>query len=101
MSGMNEKDVLIEAIATFGAEAQVIMVFEEMSELQKALCKHFRGSTDRAHIAEEIADVEIMLEQMQILFGCAELTEKIRTGKIRRLKARLDVVHGRISEAGE
>ena len=38
--------------------------FEEMSELQKELCKHDRGKDNREAIAEEIADVQIMLEQM-------------------------------------
>ena len=56
--------IYCEALNKWGAEAQTLMVFEEMSELQKELCKHARGKDNREAIAEEIADVQIMLEQM-------------------------------------
>ena len=32
------------ALKTYGAEAQTRMVFEEMAELQKELCKNARGA---------------------------------------------------------
>lgn len=67
----HETDVFKDAIEEFGEAAQVTMVFEEMAELQKELCKWLRGNTDAAEryrIAEEIADVEIMLAQMKLLF---------------------------------
>ena len=38
----NEGKVLSQAIQRYGVAAQVNMVFEEMSELQKELCKHLR-----------------------------------------------------------
>ena len=47
-----------------GPDAQTLMAFEEMAELQKELCKHARGKHNRSAVAEEIADVQIMLEQM-------------------------------------
>ena len=50
------------------------MMFEEMAELQKELCKNARGKDNRAEIAEEIADVHIMLDQMEILPNCKELS---------------------------
>ena len=44
---LTEKQIIYEtAIATFGSEKQIIMLFEEMSELQKELCKHFRGKIE-------------------------------------------------------
>ena len=49
-------------------EKQIIMVFEEMAELQKELSKNLRGKDNINSIAEEIADVEIMIEQMKLLF---------------------------------
>lgn len=39
----NEGKVLSQAIQRYGMVAQVNMMFEEMSELQKELCKHLRG----------------------------------------------------------
>ena len=40
--------------------------------------------------AEEIADVEIMLEQMMMLFCCADDVRDWRRRKVARLKKRLD-----------
>ena len=47
-------------------------------------------------LAEEIADVEIMLEQMKMLFCCTDDVRNERRRKVERLKGRLDE-HG---EAG-
>lgn len=52
------------ALEKWGADAQALMVFEEMAELQKELCKNARGKDNHGSIAEEIADVQVMLEQM-------------------------------------
>ncbi len=49
---------------------QVIILIEEMSELTKELTKALRGERDnRAHIAEEIGDVQLMLNQALIIFN--------------------------------
>lgn len=61
----------------FGEKAQILMAVEEMSELTKALLKYIRfkdfnqGSEGDilAAISEERADVEIMLNQLQVIFG--------------------------------
>lgn len=84
-----EKTILRQALDTYGAEAQTLMVFEEMSELQKALCKHARGKDNRENIAEEIADVLIMLDQMMLLYSCKESVKRYRDEKIKRLAERL------------
>ena len=73
------------ALDLWGAEAQTLMAMEEMSELQKELCKHARGKDNREEIAEEIADVRIMLDQMAILHDCEELAGKFKEQKIERL----------------
>ena len=93
---INETEVLQRALDTYGSAQQIAMVFEEMSELQKELCKYLRGKYSPANIAEEIADVEIMLEQMKMLFCCADDVRNERRRKVERLKDRLDK-HG---EAG-
>ena len=86
---VKEQDVLQMALETFGPEAQTLMVFEEMSELQKELCKHARGKHNWESIADEIADVEIMLEQMKILHGCADEVKRHRSEKLMRLYNRV------------
>lgn len=95
---LGDRYILGKAIETYGNESQVDMAIEEMSELTKALLKYRRalkGNTDisvsKAHsdILEEIADVEIMLDQMKIIYG-EPICE--RKHKIDRLKERLDGV---------
>lgn len=78
------------ALAHYGAETQTLMVFEEMSELQKELCKRARGVDNIDAIAEEIADVEIMLEQMKLLHNCTEQVRKHRIKKLVRLAHRME-----------
>lgn len=82
--------ILKGAISTYGSGAQINMVFEEMSELQKELCKHLRGKTDLDHIADEIADVQIMLRQMELLFDVEFLVSEHIDMKVKRLAHRLD-----------
>ena len=86
---INETEVLQRALDTYGSSLQIAMVFEEM-------CKYLRGRGSFEHIAEEIADVEIMLEQMKMLFCCTDDVRNERRRKVVRLKGRLDE-HG---EAG-
>jgi len=84
-----QKRVYAEAIETWGKEAQTFMAFEEMSELQKELCKEARGAQNRAAIAEEIADVEIMLGQMKVLHNCREEVKQQKARKLERLEKRI------------
>lgn len=86
---MTENEIYMAALKQWGAEAQTLMMFEEMSELQKELCKFARGKQNKEAIAEEIADVYIMLNQMVVLHQCAGkvLAQKIR--KLKRLEARI------------
>ena len=90
--GPDGNEICRAALEAFGAESQITMVFEEMAELQDVLCKFLRGRVDedtRTHIAEEIADVEIMLQQMKILFDCAGQVETFRRYKLERLAERI------------
>ena len=66
---MSPIEIEREAINRWGTEKQLFMVFEEMSELQKEICKFIRGKNNKIAIAEEMADVQIMLEQLQIMCG--------------------------------
>ena len=78
------------ALAAFGRDSQVMVAIEEMSELTKELCKNSRGQENTTHIAEEIADVEIMLQQMVMLFDCAGQVETFRRYKLERLAGRIE-----------
>ena len=87
---MNKKDIYKRALKVLGKQNQITMVFEETAELQKALSKHLRGEDNIDHIAEEIADVEIMLEQMKILFDVEDRVGQHKGEKINRLNDRIN-----------
>jgi len=95
----NEKLVFESALDTYGEEAQEKMLLEEMSELQKEICKMWRGKGNYADLADEIADVEIMLDQMKLRFHNGELVKERRDFKVARLSTRL-AFHGILTEYG-
>jgi len=78
------------ALTKWGADAQTAMCVEEMSELTKELCKWKRGKDNFNEIAEEIADVEIMLEQIKLLHGASAKVETVKVYKRSRLRERLE-----------
>lgn len=86
------QDVFRNAIQTWGKEAQTDMMIEEMAELTKEILNERRG---RDHnIAEEMADVKIMLAQMEIIFqNAGEVEQKFRE-KVARLDRRLQERRG-------
>ena len=88
------KAVYETAICKYGSRAQIDMAFEEMAELQKELCKHARGKDNLEEIAEEIADVTIMLEQLRLIFNVNEKVCEYMDQKILRLRERLGEGHG-------
>ena len=79
-----------KAIAKWGKTAQLIMFIEEASELTKELTKDLRNQGDKKAIIEEIADVEIMLEQLKIIYKCSSPLEEIKKIKLARLEERID-----------
>lgn len=89
-NNLDEKNIYRQAIEKWGAESQIYMLFEEMSELQKEICKNKRGEANFHRIAEEIADVEIMIGQMKLLFSIKDAVENFKKYKLERLKDRLD-----------
>lgn len=80
-------EILREAILHYGATAQEDLCMEECAELIQAINKKHRGK--RHNIPEEIADVEIMLEQVKIINCCAHDVERIKGEKIKRLAERI------------
>lgn len=71
-------------ISKYGTEHQVTVAIEELSELQKELCKFIRKNGNLFNIAEEIADVQLMLWQMQTVFDVRQ--EEVE----RRVKYKID-----------
>lgn len=85
--------ILTAAISTYGMKAQQDMALEEMSELTKAILKTRRAHTGPEltaafeNVLEEMADVQIMLDQMKIMHGS---TTEQEDAKLARLRGRLE-----------
>jgi hypothetical protein len=83
---MNESEIYQEIMQRWGIVAQYGMLQEECAELIVAVNKFFRVTTDRseahAHICEELADVQNMINQFKPLFPDFE---KVRIGKLERV----------------
>lgn len=91
---MTSKEILTAALNRWGPELQTAVAIEEMAELTKELCKHARGTHNTDAIAEEIADVYIMLRQMEMLHGVEELVIWWCNAKFARLEGRIKEEEG-------
>ena len=58
------KRILVAAMQKYGQSAQQFKAIEELSELIRALAR----CDDPENIAEEMADVRIMLDQLELIF---------------------------------
>lgn len=83
--------ILKRALTTWGEQAQMLMVVEEMSELMKEILKNINRKKDNvAAIIEETADVEIMLEQLKANYDIEEKVAAYKAGKIKMIEQRLN-----------
>ena len=87
MTSERRKEIEGRAINTYGEQPQVDVAIEEMSELTKALLKYRIGFATLDEIREEAGDVQIMLDQMRIIFGDTSSQEEY---KLNRLWARME-----------
>lgn len=83
-------DIIKKAIDHYGSDAQLLMAIEEMSELTQAICKKNRIFGVRGHIVEEMADVYIMLAQLEIIFEAQNDLYEIVDRKLERLEKRME-----------
>lgn len=80
------KAIYARALWARGQNTQMVVAIEELSEVQKELCKMYRREGDMEHLAEEIADATIMLEQMRCIFGLNEQVCRYMDQKMKRLQ---------------
>lgn len=93
-----ELKILRQVIDKFGLDYQLAIVQEECAELIQAISKLKRagnsdhpGRTAKAamnNLMEEAADVQIMLDQIRIMYP-SHAYDTIRTQKIARLEKRM------------
>lgn len=104
-----ERAIMQRAVDTYGREKQTDVAIEEMAELTEAITvKHMTRLTKalqktrrvlgddhaaqehaRNSVIEEIADVEIMIDQLKIMYG-EHCVNTVREQKLVRLEGRLN-----------
>ena len=87
---MERDKIYVEAITKWGWQSQVNMLVEEIGELLSALNKYERGRVDLSDVTTEVADVRIMIEQLEIILDIHDDVESEIKRKIERLKYRLN-----------
>lgn len=88
--------ILRAAVAKYGKGPQRDKAIEELSELIRALAR----CDNAENVAEEMADVRIMLDQLEIIFGNGQKVARWEVMKLRRLDQRVHAADV-IGEAGE
>lgn len=91
MRPMNDKEreeLYHRYIGTFGGRYQAMKAVEECAELTAALMHFFADRARLEDLITEIADVQIMCEQLALMFGQAEV-EREKQRKLERMKERL------------
>ncbi|MEE6129135.1 hypothetical protein V2E39_17170 [Chryseobacterium arthrosphaerae] len=89
---MKRHEVFLKAIEKWGCRSQYEMAQEEAIELALAVRKHIRMNTKEtfSHLAEEIADVKIMIEQMELMNPTLNwAVDEFMKSKIERLERRV------------
>jgi hypothetical protein len=81
--------VYLNALINYGDRVQMTKAVEEMGERIHAICKVMLGGQDFDHLAEEIADATITLEQMRLLFNINDRVCEYMDAKVQRLDRNL------------
>lgn len=83
------KNILRQAIKKYGEKTRKIHTIEEMTELGKEICKDIRERGNIENITEEIADVEIMIAQLKMVYDVETQVEEVKAEKIAALETRI------------
>lgn len=87
------KELYQKVMDKYGVDAQLNVAIEELSELIKEICKRKRGYPNVDNLTEEIADVEIMVEQLRFIceseYCILDRIDKWKAYKLNRLEERL------------
>lgn len=81
--------ILREAITHYGPMNQRLKAVEELAELIRALVRD-----DRENVAEEMADVRIMMGQLEMLYENRDRVRELEWMKLTRLKERMSEAGG-------
>ncbi len=87
---MNKSQIYDGAFARWGYDAQVLTVAEECNELSASCIRMVNHKANGSKVAEEAADVEIMIEQLRHN-GMNDMIELHKAKKLTRLATRVGV----------
>lgn len=98
----NDKSICAKAITHYGELHQINKAIEEMAELTQELSKFVGYSIEGAmvnnhelqqrmlsKVSEEMADVEVVMAQLKLIFRNSETVEAVMEGKLARLQSRM------------
>lgn len=74
----------------YGITEQVAKLKEEAYELIEASDGYINGTDSKAHFLEEMADVEVMIEQMIMHFNAQDKVDEIKRFKVKRQLGRME-----------
>ena len=87
----NKVELYKKAIEAWGNASQLLMAVEEMAELTQAISHLLRGrKNNKSEIIEELADVEVMCEQLRVIIDKNDKIDKIKEEKLARLSEMLE-----------
>lgn len=87
-------DIYEQAVDAFGVDHQLWVFVGEVAELLDDVADYKRGRCTVDDIAEEIADVEIMLEQLKVIYQCHGAVKYWHESKLKRLAKKLRLKGG-------
>lgn len=97
-SRSERNEIYKDAVQTFGSDLQFTIAIEELAELIQVISKWKRKHIVPQNLVEELADVEIMLEQLEVILD-ADMRAKIdlsKSQKVKRLTERLQAFKEKI-----
>lgn len=74
----------------YGFIPQVQQLKEELNELIEAADGYVNGTDTELHFLEEMADVEVMIDQMKLHFECWDRVNAIKREKVDRQLKRME-----------
>ena len=78
MKEAKKLEICAAAVKRFGPRDQILKAIEELAELQRALARYSAKWMDErsvANVHEEVADVEIMMAQLRLIFDETEIDD--------------------------
>ncbi len=85
---MNKEQLYYDAVQKWGPATEWRQLQEECGELIAAINRFDRSRCTEAELAEEVADVEIMIEQARVMLS-GDLVDAAKHVKLERLAERL------------